>query len=265
MTLLDRDRARAPRKPGRKQSGRTQATGTARSRRRFARRQWARRWLTWRYLVVALVLALMVGGSVYAVYFSPWLRAEQVDVAGTGDLTSEQVLAAARVPLEQPLATVDLEAVEVRVRSLAAVRDVEVRREWPHTVAVTITEREPVAVISVGTELRALDAEGVIFGSYDRPPSDLPRVESPTGTSGEARREAATVAASLEPAFLAMVDHLEVESIDRISLVLRDERVVRWGSSERSDLKAEVLADLLSRPGPIYDVSVPSAPVTSPR
>ena len=235
------------------------------SRRRFARRQWARRWLTWRFLLVGLVLALLAGGTIYAVYFSSLLEVESVDVAGNQELTRDSVLAAAGVPLHDPLATVDLDAIEIRVRSLAAVRSADVTRQWPHDLRIEIEERTPVAVIQVGDELRNLDGDGVIFGSLRRAPADLPRVQSADGTSGDALREAATVAASLDSAFLATVDHLEVETVDRITLALRDGRLVRWGSAEDSELKAEVLAALLGQQAQVYDVSVPGAPTTAPR
>lgn len=242
----------------------------ARTRRRFARRQWARRWLTWRYLVGVLVLALAVGGSVYAVWFSPWLTVEDVEVTGTSALTRDEVLAAAAVPMSGPLAGVDLDAVEIRVRSLATVRAATVTRQWPHDVRIEVEEREPVAVIQVGDQLRHLDGEGVIFGTLRRAPGDLPRVQSVrgpdgSGTSSDALREAATVADALEPAFLATVDHLEVETVDRITLALRDGRLVRWGSAEESDRKADVLAALLGQQAQVYDVSVPGSPTTSPR
>ena len=52
--------------------------------------------------------------------------------------------------------------------------------------------------------------------------------------------------------------------MDRISLVLRDGRVVVWGSAEQSEDKAAVLAALLrARDAQRYDVSVPGQPVTS--
>jgi cell division protein FtsQ len=56
------------------------------------------------------------------------------------------------------------------------------------------------------------------------------------------------------------VDHVEVATVDRIELALRDDRTVLWGSAEQSDLKAEVLTSLLSQPGSTYDVSVPGQP-----
>lgn len=234
------------------------------SRKRFARRQWARRWLAWRRVAVALLALLVVGSGAYAVYFSSMLAVDGVEVRGTVALTSADITAAAEVPMGEPLATVDLEAIEQKVRSLGAVRSVEVSRQWPHELLIEIEERVPVAVVRLGDLLRNLDADGVIFGDRKRPPADLPMVETSSDVGGDALREAATVAGALEPAFLATVDHLEVQTVDQITLVLRDGRVVRWGNADQSGEKAEVLAALLSREAKAYDVSVPGSPTTSP-
>ena len=45
------------------------------------------------------------------------------------------------------------------------------------------------------------------------------------------------------------VDHVEVETVDQISLVLRDGRVVVWGSADRTPRKAQIYAALRSVPG----------------
>lgn len=233
------------------------------SRKRFARRRWARRWLAWRRVAVALLALLTVGGAVFAVYFSSWLEVEGVEVRGTLDLTSADIATAAEVPIGEPLATVDLEAIERKVMSLGAVRTVDVSRKWPHEVLIEIEERAPVAVVKRGDLLRNLDAEGVVFGDRRRPPANLPMVETSSDVGTDALREAAMVAGALEPAFLATVDHLEVESVDQITLVLRDGRIVLWGNAEQSGEKAEVLSALLSREAEVYDVSVPGSPTTS--
>lgn len=233
------------------------------SRKRFARRQWARRWLAWRRITVAVLALLIAGGAVFAVYFSSLLEVEGVEVRGTLGLTSAEIASAAEVPVGQPLARVDLEAIERKVMSLGAVRTVDVSRKWPHEVLIEIEERVPVAVVKMGDLLRNLDAEGVIFGDRRRPPANLPMVETSSDVGTDALREAATVAGALEPGFLATVDHLEVESVDQITLVLRDNRIVLWGNAEQSGEKAEVLAALLSREAKVYDVSVPGSPTTS--
>jgi cell division protein FtsQ len=234
------------------------------SRKRFARRQWARRWLAWRRVAAVVLVMLLVGGAVYAVYFSSLLVVEGVEVRGTTSLTTADIARAAEVPMGEPLAKVDLEAIERKVLSLGAVRSVEVSRQWPREVLVEVVERVPVAVVRTGDLLRNLDADGVVFGDRKRPPGNLPIVETSSDISGDALREAATVAGALEPAFLATIVYLEVETIDQITLVLRDERIVRWGNAEQSEQKAEVLAALLSRKAAVYDVSVPGSPTTSP-
>jgi cell division protein FtsQ len=241
----------------------------ASNRKRFVRRQWTRRWLAWRRVAAAALVLLVVGGTIYAVCFSSLLDVEDVEIRGTGnlttgDLTTADIARAAEVPVGEPLATVDLEAIERKVRSLGEVRAVEVSRQWPHEVLIEIQERVPVAVVRMGDLLRSLDADGVVFGDRKRLPGDLPMVETSSDTGGDALREAATVAGALEPAFLATVDHLEVETVDQITLVLRDDRIVRWGNAERSEEKAEVLAALLSREAAVFDVSVPGSPTTSP-
>ncbi len=233
------------------------------SRKRFARRQWARRWLAWRRVAAAVVTLLLAGGGVFAVYFSSLLEVEGVEVRGTLDLTSADIATAAEVPIGEPLAKVDLEAIERKVLSLGAVRAVDVSRKWPHEVLIEIEEREPVAVVKMGDLLRNLDADGVVFGDRKRPPANLPMVETSSDVGTDALREAATVAGALEPAFLATVDHLEVESVDQIWLVLRDDRIVLWGNAEQSGEKSEVLSALLSREAKVYDVSVPGSPTTS--
>lgn len=233
-----------------------------RSRKRFARRQWRRRWLAWRRVLVAvLVLGGLVGG-VWLVWFSETLAVTGVEVRGTRSLTEEEVRAAAAVPLGDPLVGVDLDRVESRVRALASVRTADVSRQWPDRVLVEVSERVPIAVVELGGELRAMDADGVVFHQYRRAPADLPRVEATTSIDAEALRESARVISSLPDDLTARVHHVEVESVDQISLVLRDRRVVRWGSADDSAQKSEVLTALLSRRAQEYDVSVPGRPTT---
>jgi cell division protein FtsQ len=93
----------------------------------------------------------------------------------------------------------------------------------------------------------------------------MPRVQPQTSTGTDALKEAAGVVSALPDDLVARVDHVEVQTIDQITLVLRDGREVRWGSAEESELKAKVLAELLdAQPAKIYDVTVPGSPTTLP-
>lgn len=239
-------------------------SSTRRSRRAFARRQWARRWLTWKYVVAALVLIGLVVGSIWLFLFSSVLAVQQVDVQGTKGLKPAEVRAVAGLDQGEPLARVDLDDVRTRVQALALVRSAEVTRKWPDTVLIEVRERVAIAIVEIGGELRGLDVEGVVFDEYVTPPADLPRVKTSADAGREALQEAAAVVAALPEDLATRVDHVQVATVDQISLVLRDERVVMWGSAEESDIKAEVLAGLLTTPGSAYDVSVPGQPTVKP-
>ncbi|HET7433029.1 MAG TPA: FtsQ-type POTRA domain-containing protein [Nocardioides sp.] len=236
------------------------AESDARTRRAFARRQWSRRWLTWKYVVASVLLLAVVVGGIWTVWFSSVLAVERVDVSGETTLTRADVLTAARVPVGDPLARVDIAEIASRVRALAVVRTVDVTREWPHAVRISITERTPIAVVDIAGQLKGLDSEGVVFRSYARQPPALPRIQISSETTQDALREGAAVVAALPDTLAQRVDHLQVDTIDEITLVLRDGREVVWGSSEDSDVKAEVLAALLRQKGHTFDVSAPGQP-----
>jgi cell division protein FtsQ len=236
---------------------------TARTRKRFARRQWRRRWLAWRYVVAIVLVLALVAGVVYAVWFSSWLAVQTVEVSGAQSMSADEIRERAAIDEGEPLVRVDLAAAEARVGSLAVVKTVEVTRQWPDRILVSIEERVAIAVVEIGGQLRGMDAEGVVFRDYRRAPVGLPRVETSIGTTAEAMREAAMVISALPEALTLLVDHVEVETVDEISLVLKDGRTVVWGSSADSATKAQVLEKLLKTPAQVYDVSVPSKPTTS--
>ena len=242
---------------------RRQRTPEDRTRRRFARRQWGRRWLTWRYVLGGLAGLVLIGFAVYAVYFSSWLRAEGVQVAGLGQLSKAEVLQAAHVPLGGALAREDLHAIELRVEALPIVKSADVSRSWPHDVRIEITERTPVAVLPRGNRFVQVDASGVSFMPLLRHPGALPTIDTGVAADANALREGARVAASLPTSVSRLVDHIQVSTIDRIDLSLRDGRTVLWGSAEESAAKAEVLLHLLKETkAHAIDVSVPGLPTT---
>ena len=109
---------------------------------------------------------------------------------------------------------------------MAAIRSVDVSRKWPDAVRIIVEERVAIAVIDIGGRLRGLDADGVVFNEYAKAPPGLPRVSSTTQTTPEALEEAATVIAALPPPLRRLVDHVEVLTVDQITLVLRDGRTV---------------------------------------
>jgi cell division protein FtsQ len=232
----------------------------AMTRKKFLRRQRARRWLVWRRILLVLLAIAVVAALVWLVFFSSVLSVKGAEVSGVDVLGASEVEQAAAVPLGVPLATVDLTAIEARVEELPAVQSAEASRAWPDHVAIDVTERQAVAVVSWEDQWRGLDDTGVLFRSYPERPQALPLITMSATTPVEALAEAATVIEVLPSTILGRVDHLDVESIDRISLVLKDGATVTWGSADQSDDKAAVLAILLKQDARVYDVTAPGRP-----
>lgn len=213
-----------------------------------------------RYLLPPLLLVVAVGAAGWLLLFSTALSVKNVEVSGNELLAAEQVRRVAAVPEGEQLALVDLSAARSRLSALAEVRSVDVTRSWPDTVQIDVEERTAVAVVELGGRLRGLDAEGVVFREYRSVPRGMPRVRPTTSTGTDALREAAAVVSALPEQLAARVAHVEVQTIDQITLVLRDDREVLWGSAEDSELKARVLEALLRQQARVYDVSVPGSP-----
>lgn len=242
-----------------------EARAELRTRQRFARRQWARRWMKWKYAVASVLLVALVVTAGWLVFFSTALSVSEVEVAGNELLSDQKVLRIAAVPDGEQLAFVDLDDAARRVATLSEVKDVDVTRAWPDGVLITVTERTAVAVVDLGGKIRGLDSEGIVFRDYRSAPPGLPRVRPTTSAGTDALKEAAGVVSALPGDLAARVDHVEVQTIDQITLVLRDGRQVLWGSADESPLKATVLVTLLAnQDAKVYDVSVPGSPVTRP-
>jgi len=234
----------------------------ARTRKRFARRQWARRAIAWRPILVGVLVLAVVIGLGWLFFVSSVLAVKGVQVEGTGLLSDADVRRAAAVPLGEPLARLDVDAIRDRVAALAPVASVDVTRNWPDQVLISVTERQPVAAVQVGSGLKGIDAEGVYFRDFSHQPRSLPLITGPEDIGRDVLREAAAIIVLLPPEIADRVAHIEVETIDQISLKLRDGRTVIWGSADQSADKARVLEVLLNQRAQTYDVSVPGQPTT---
>lgn len=188
--------------------------------------------------------------------------------AGAATVPVGDVLAAAAVPPGGPLAAVDAAAIAGRVAQLPAVESARVRRIWPDTVTIDITERLPVAVTSTVEGDLLVDRSGV--GYRATPVPGLPRltVGSP-GPDDPSTRAAVTVLAALPERVRSQVQTVGVTVAGpggpgQVTLGLTEGREVRWGPPERVPEKAAVLGPLLGRPGSAYDVTTPDLPTVRP-
>lgn len=226
----------------------------------FERRRWIRRLEAWRPLLVGGLVVGVVVLLAWVVLFSTWLGMRHLEVAGLHRVTTAEVAAAVAVAPDTPLARVDLDAVQARIEAIPAVASATVHRGWPHTMEVTIREREPVAVVRARGSWWLMDETGVLFGAVGSPDPGQPIVQIDARGTLETRQQVASVLGMLPPDLAAATKRVSAVSEDSITLHLTDGSQVRWGSSTGSIEKAAVLRALLPRQARYYDVSVPSQP-----
>lgn len=228
----------------------------ARAERSGRRRRWGRRVLL---ALAALVPVLVVA---WVVLVSPLLAVDRVLVTGTERLTPEQVLQAAAVQPGTPLARVDTAEVSRQVRELAPVATVQVRRAWPATLRVEITERVAVAGAPGPDGVELLDAAGVPFAAESLLPAGLARLEvRAPGADDPATRAALGVLLALPPELRAQVEAVRASTASDVSFGLAGGRTVVWGTPGDTASKAAAVTALLPMPGTLIDVSAPGVAV----
>ncbi len=231
---------------------------------RFNRRRLTTKLVALRPMLIGAAVVALAGFGAWVVLFSSWLAAQHVSVVGESTLSAQTVQAAADVSIGTPLVRLDVGQIQARVAALPAVRSVTVRRSWPDTVSISITERTAVAAIHRNGSWWVLDDQGVLFRTTPARDRGVPVIAVPRKAGADAVREAATVVGSLPAAMLAETKRLTASSMDSITLRLKDKTSVVWGSSAESHLKVEVAQALLAHTkARIYDVSVPEQPATS--
>ncbi|AWE42592.1 FtsQ-type POTRA domain-containing protein [Actinobaculum sp. 313] len=207
----------------------------------------------------------------WVLFFSPLLACRNVTVSGIGEdsaVTEEQV--------KESLSAYDgtsllrLRAGEVEdhlTNTIPLVRDATVTRDFPHTLRVRVTLREPVACLMVDGACVAIDAEGVHLDLPADSADALPRLTLPSGQNeaGNVATLMIDVLGALDSETRGRVASVSVSSADQVTLTLTDGATVLWGDGEDNELKAQVLGMLMKNTTTAshYDVSVPLSPMTS--
>jgi cell division protein FtsQ len=208
-------------------------------------------------LVLLTVLSVALG---LVLYFTPLMSARYLVVTGTGAVTREEVVEAAQIRIGTPLLQIDTDEVADRVAGIRRVASARVRREYPSAIRITIAERIPVVVKDFPDGPHLFDRDGVDFAVAPPPPGlAYIDVDNP-GPADPPTKAALEVMTALRPEVVAQVSRIAAPSVASITLTLLDGRTVVWGTTDRTDEKAEKLTALLTQPGRVYDVSSPDLP-----
>lgn len=213
-----------------------------------------------RLFIWLIVLAIISVGLGLILYFTPVMSARSLVITGIGAVTREEVVDAAKVQLGTPLLQINTDQVADRVAGIRRVASARVQREYPSTLRITIVERIPIVVKDYPDGPHLFDKDGVDFATAPPPPG-LPYIDvDKPGPSDPPTRAALEVMTALRPEVVGQVSRVAAPSVASVTLTLTDGRTVVWGTTDRTEEKAEKLAALLTQPGKVYDVSSPDLP-----
>ena len=160
-------------------------------------------------------------------------------------MTREEVLDAAQVRPGTPLLQINTNQVADRVAAIRRVASARVQRQYPSALRITIVERVPVVVKDFPDGPHLYDRDGVDFATGPPPPA-LPYIDvADPGPTDPSTRAALQVLTALRPEVAGQVGRIAAPSVASITLTLGDGRVVIWGTTDRTEEKAEKLAALL--------------------
>jgi len=132
-----------------------------------------RRWL-WGPIAVVTLVALGYGG--WWLWESPALRVNHVRVSGNQRTSTDEILRATGL-LGQSMFTADLADAQEVLYSFPLIASIEVERDWPNTVRITVEERSAWGTWEQDGVRYTIDRDGVVLGS-EAPDTGAPHIKT---------------------------------------------------------------------------------------
>ena len=260
--------------PAKKASAARSATAAAkkatRERKRAERKEYRRftvttrqRRLNWT-IGVGSVVALVI--LVIILTTSPIMSLRTIRVEGVNRLTNAEVVEQLQPLAGLPLARISAADVARELADVPLIQSVDTRVELPGTLAVGITERTPLAVVSTPTGFDVVDQAGVVLWSDTVRPSEFPLVGVAPNAESKGFQAIVSALAAIPSDVLRRIEQITATSTDTVAFSLRDSNhQVLWGSSEFSVQKARALPAALQAAGSggakLIDLSTPETVV----
>lgn len=241
--------------------------------RRRSRRQKRRR-------LKGLVFSLLIITSLFFFLHSGIFSLQAVEVRGNVRVPEGEVLRLAAVEPGLNLWQLDVRAVAERVRVHPLIEEVQVERRWPHTLVITLREREALALLPAQEGFWVVDGQGYVMeGTSSLRQRELPLISGlelgedlgpGVCLRDEGLKAALTVLKELSPQDRQQIMEIEAGEADNLLLYLQGQVKVKFGDSGGVEEKWQRLKEALQGAGPLgsleyIDVSFAGPPVIKVR
>ena len=148
------------------------------------------------------------------------LRLEKVKLQGVSEYAEADILRAAGVVRDMPLAGLDLAAVRDRVQGVGWVKSARILRLWPDTLVISAQERQRVAVWQDHGVAKLIDADGQVIPEAD--PGRFPALPLVVGEGANEAAGAILPQVAARPRLMERLDALVRVDARRWDLRLKD-------------------------------------------
>lgn len=183
------------------------------------------------------VVLLLAAVAAFALYQSPLLRLQSLEVKGNEHLSRERLIEVAGLYPGSPRWELTATRVATRLKQEPWVKTA--RAEWTgNRLLVEVTERTPVSLLPYQSKWVALDASGIILELVDSPAKmRLPVISGVAAGSGLRGRQlphpglsdALLVLSAMVDSFRNQVAEVNVDSDRSLTLVMVGGAWVQWG------------------------------------
>ena len=199
--------------------------------------------LTWVALAAGLLYGIYRGSAVAA--HAHVLQVEKIIVHGNERLSKDEVVALVEGLRGESLLWTDLDHWRERLMASPWVSDAALRRSLPSTVEVAISERQPIGIGRIKSEMFLVDERGVIIDRYGPQYADfdLPIIDGLSAAPGgdgaltdEARADlAARVITALKskPVIARRLSQVDVSDLHNAAVILNgDPAMIQLGEDQ---------------------------------
>jgi cell division septal protein FtsQ len=223
-----------------------------------------RRWIpSWRALAIGLVVSVIV---IYAVsraaglaLSASALTVSKITLTGTQRMATGEALALLDGLRGSSIVTADLEPWRVKLLGAPWVADAAMRKIFPGTVSVVITEREPLGIGRIRNSLYLIDREGSIIDEFGPKYADfdLPIIDGLSAGPGDADDSADLARAALagrvledfqrRPELARLVSQVDVSNVRDAVVILKDDTALIHTGDDHFVDRLQLYLDLAPR------------------
>lgn len=183
------------------------------------------------------------------------LAVQTITIAGTHRMAEGEALALLDGLRGVSMVTLDLDAWRQKLLAAPWVADVAMRRVFPNTVSVGITERQPLGIGRIGNGLYLIDRAGVVIEEFGPKYADfdLPIIDGLSGGEGTTEDARAALAGRIladlqrRPDLSRLVSQIDVSNARDAVVILKDDTALVHTGDARFAERVQAYLDYVTR------------------